>query len=365
MAAASPEALVDQFHTKGSGLPDYLPMCAATAGTIRSIHDPVETVGVQPAGEPALPRPAAERAPDVAQFRSIVTLVMVPVTVTDSGGQVVRDLPVSAFHVFEDDVEQKVERLESGSVPTDIALLIDTSMSMYPVRKGIMASASACAGALRANDRVMVVMIHRWIRVLSEFTEDRSKLQGALAQIRGGAETRLYDALALVAVDRLNQVEGRKAVILVTDGIDTRSQLTDPSGALAAMESSNTPVYIIRYEPSDIPIEMYGQALQTRRWLIAPDSPEKVLGARAAANRFLAQLSSGTGGRLYEALPDAALPEMLAHIASELSNQVVLGYYPARATPDGTYRRIRVTVDRPEYSVRARTGYRAGVAQGR
>ena len=73
------------------------------------------------------------------------------------------------------------------------------------------------------------------------------------------------------------------------------------------------------------------------------------------------RLASGSGGRLLVARPDADVPEMLAHIGDELSNQLVLGYYPANDTLDGTYRRIRVTADCDGCSVRARASYRAGV----
>ena len=141
-----------------------------------------------------------------------------------------------------------MERLDQGTVPTDLALLVDTSGSMREVREAVRDSAPAFAAALRAADRAMIVSLDRRIRVLSEFTRDREELQRALARIGPGGGTRLYDALALVAVDRLSQVQGRKAIILLTDGVDTQSQLTDAGGALAAIEASNTPVFVVRYE---------------------------------------------------------------------------------------------------------------------
>jgi VWFA-related protein len=262
--------------------------------------------------------------------------------------------------VFEDDVEQKVERVDQGGVPTDIALLIDTSGSMRAVREAVRASAPAFAGALRAADRAMIVTFDSRVRVVSEFTKDNSTLERALAQTPPGGGTRLYDALALVAVDRLGQIDGRKAVVLLTDGSDTRSQLTDGAGALAALETSNTAVFVVKYETGDGGTLGLPGASKVRRWLIPPDGPEEEGAARAEADRFLSRLSAGTGGRLIAARPDADVPEILAHIAGELSRQQVLAYYPSNGTLDGTYRRIRVTVDCDGCSVRARTGYRAG-----
>ncbi|MFO7691484.1 MAG: VWA domain-containing protein [Vicinamibacterales bacterium] len=360
IGAASPEALAGQFHAKGSGLPDYLPVCAATPGTILSINEPAEPSPAQPAQELLSRRPAVEREAGRPRFTSGITLVTVPVTVTGRDGQPVRDLPPSAFRVFEDEVEQKVERLDQGTVPSDVALLIDTSGSMRAVREAVRSSAPALAAALRAADRAMVVSFDRRIRVLSDLTRDREALQRALAGIGPGGGTRLYDGLALVAVDRLNQVQGRKAVILLTDGVDTQSQLTDADGALAAVETSNTPVFVVRYETDDARTYMPPGAFGIRRWLIPPDGPEKAEEARVAADQFLMRLASSSGGRLFAARPDADVSEIVAHIGDELSRQLTLAYDPANDTLDGTYRRIRVSVDCDGCSVRARSGYRAG-----
>lgn len=363
--AASPEALVDRFHARGGGLPAYLPVCAATAGRIRSIEDPAVEVRTRPAENPVLPRAAGEREPAGLRLRLDATLVAVPVTVTDRTGQPVLDLPMSAIRVFEDGVEQKIERLEPGTARADTALLIDTSGSMRAVREEVRASAPAVAGALRSADRAMVVSFNSRIRVLSEFTGDRPALRRALAEVAPGGGTRLYDALALVTVDRLRRMEGRKAVVLLTDGVDTHSQLTDAAGALAAIESSDTPVYVIRYETGDAGTYLPPGAFGIRSWLVAPDSPEKLVEAHSAADRFLVRLSSGSGGRLYSARPGAAVAEMLAQVGDDLSNQLTVGYYPINDKQDGTYRRITVNVDCADCSVRARTGYRAGVRDDR
>lgn len=363
IGAASPEALAGQFHANASGLPDYLPVCAATAGPIRLIHESPESTPSPPvaaAAAAALTTPIPLRETGRPRFESGITLVTVPVTVVGRDGQVLRDLPQSVFRVFEDDVEQKVERLDRGTVPSDIALLVDTSGSMREVREAVRTSAPAFTTALRAADRAMIVSLDRRIRVLSEFTRDREALQRALSRIGPGGGTRLYDALALVAVDRLGQTEGRKAIILLTDGVDTQSQLTDAGGALAAIEASNTPVFVLRFETGDAGSFLPPGAYGIRRWLIPPDAPEKAEDARADGDRFLMRLASGSGGRMLAARASADVPEMLAHIAGELSRQQVLAYHPSNSMLDGSYRRIRVTVDCEGCSVRARSGYRAG-----
>lgn len=362
MKAASPENLVDRFHARGQGLPDYLPVCAATAGVIQSIDDAPGRSAAPDApapDSPGAPGDAVTRTGSAPRFRSDVTMVMVPVTVVGRNGELVTDLPMSAFRVFEDDVAQPIARLDRGVEAADVALLVDTSAGMRAPREHLQSSASAFAAALRSADRAMVVKFGSRVQVLSEFTSDRTALQAALAQAGPGGGTRLYDALALVAVERLNRT-ARTAVVLLTDGIDTQSQLTNDSGALAAIQSVNAPAFVVRYDTPDVASRIPSGAYGIGRWLIFPPDAEKEGEARAAADRFLARLSAETGGRLYAALPDAAVPEVIAHIGQELSNQTVLAYYPTNGRLDGTYRKIRVTVDCDGCTLRARSGYRAG-----
>ncbi len=369
LRAASPEELVDRFHEREAGLPAALPVCGATAGALRSIDGPDED---QPVPAVASPPPAVapptqpvssdERDAPRPRFRSTVALVTVPVTVTGPDGSAVRDLAPASFRVFEDGVEQKVTHVDAGTVASEVVLMFDTSAGMRGPRESIRSSASALSGALRAGDRAMVVKFASRVQVLSELTGDRSALQSALAAAGPGGGTRLYDALALVAVERLTSMEGRTTVVLVTDGIDTQSQLTSAAGALSAVDATDAPVHVIRYETGDAGAWPLGFTSRVQRWLLAPpERPGAAAIARTDADRFLMDLVSGTGGQLYAARPDADVGEMIADVARDLSSQVILAYYPTNGRLDGTYRRIRVDVDCAGCSVRARTGYRAGL----
>jgi VWFA-related protein len=234
---------------------------------------------------------------------------------------------------------------------------------MRVASEGIRAAAIALVDALRPSDRAMVVSFDNRIRVLSEFTSDRAELQRAISQLRPRALTRLYDALTLAVLDRINVVESRKAIVLFTDGVDTGSQLTNAAGAVAAIDTSNVAVYVIRYDTSDSAALVPTTSAVAQQWLAMPDDTQKNPQALAAADQFLGRLAAESGGRMYLARPDASVREMLAQISQELSRQYVLCYYPANDKLDGTYREIRVTVDRPDQTVRARTGYRAGALQ--
>jgi len=362
--AASPEVLVDRFHGKGAKHPDYLPVCAATNGTIRSIGDFVDPPSDGPRESIYAPDPLQVREPKTGLFRSNITLVTVPVTVSDSDGRSVADLQSSAFHIFEDGVEQKLDRINPGTSPSHIALVVDTSSGMRRANESIRATALSLVDSLRPNDRAMVVSFDGRIRVNAEPTSNRTELQRAISTLRPwGGGTRLYDALTLVLLDRLSAVNDRKTIVLFTDGVDTGSHLTDAAGTLAAVDTANVGVYIIRYDTSDSAIRMPAKSTEGQQWLLAPDDTQKSTEVHDAADQFLSRLATGSGGRMYFARGDSNVRELIAEVSQELSRQYVLCYYPTNDKLDGAYRQIRVTVDRPDHVVRARNGYRAGAMQ--
>ena len=160
MGAASPEALAGQFHAKGSGLPDYLPVCAATAGTIRSIHESPEATPSPPvaAAAAALPPPLPPRDQDRPRFTSAITLVTVPVTVTGRDGRAPAGPAAVGVSRLRGRRRAEGGAPRSGHRAVRLALLIDTSGSMREVREAVRASAPAFAAALRGrgprDDRV-------------------------------------------------------------------------------------------------------------------------------------------------------------------------------------------------------------------
>ena len=360
---AEPESLVDRFHGRGPRSPGYLPICAATLGRIRATDDPIEPPlpGI-PAAAPE-PDPTSVRGSGPTRFRSNVTFVAVPVTAVDEAGRSVPEIPAPAFHLYEDGVEQKIDRIDPGASPADIAFLIDRSISMIISREPVRSAAESMAGVVRPVDRGMVVSFADRIQVLAELTTDRAELQSVISAMRGGDGTRLHDALTLVTLDRMNLSPGRKVIVLFSDGVDSRSRLTDAAGALAAVETSNITVYSIRYDTRETRPALPAPRQAIDRWIIAPESADARGRAYDNADQFLQRLATVTGGRTYFAPADADLRGIFAHISQEISSQYTLHYYPSNDKLDGTYREIKVTVDRPGVTLRARSGYRAGVLQ--
>jgi VWFA-related protein len=357
--------LVRQFLNKDKRPPSHFPLCAASAQALALQGTGQEVSAVQPnLKERGSPQPAASSADQQSTsnnkaIKVDVTLVTVPVIVSDRDGKYVSDLNTRDFHIFEDAREQKIDRIIPETEPFSVALMADTSASMRFNREEIKNSAQAFIDTAGPADRLMIVSFDNRVFIHSEFTADRGRLQSAAYSMRGGEGTRLYDALDLVFLDRLNQIQGRKAIVLMTDGVDTRSLLADSAGALVAVEESNILVYAIQYDTRSEnnlrpPADASG-------WMIVPADARQNDERYLRADGFLYNLSVASGGELILAESITNLKAIFAHIADELRFQYMLCYYPQNQNHDGSFHKIRVEVDRPDVAIRARAGYRAAV----
>ncbi len=339
---------------------------------------------------PALKVPSDESAPrqatpqtetnDETTIRVDTTLVTIPVSVLDRNGKYVPHLTKQDFRVYEDGVEQEIADFAAIETPFNVVLLLDTSRSTRFKIEEIQRAAMAFVEQLRPHDRVMVVSFDEEVYIDSEFTSDRNQLRRAIYGTRTGGGTKLYDAVDLVITERLTQIEGRKAIVLFTDGVDTMSKLASARSTIERVEESNVLVYPIRYDTEDDvagpPIPTRGRTgrwppviinpwpsprwPQPRRWPMTPlpqrgSSPEEY---RRGA-QYLHALAERSGARLYQADTLGNLSQAFSLIADELRHQYTLSYYPTNTARDGAYRRIRVVVNRPGLVVRARAGYRA------
>jgi VWFA-related protein len=367
IAPASPEDVVAQFHNKEKRPPDHFPLCAASSQTLLIAgQDSTGRVRAQdlktgPGVSSAPAAPAQEAAGRNQAIRVEVTLVTVPVMVLDSDGKYVSDLKDSDFRIFEDNVKQKIDRIIPEAEPFDMALMVDTSASMHFKAEEIQDSAQAFVSAARPDDRLMVVSFDNRIFIHSELTADRLQVRGAISLMQPDEGTRLYDAIDLVLADRLDRIRGRKAIILFTDGVDTRSRIAGASDTLAAIEESDVLVYAIQYDTSsEIGLKPL-RDLET--WVVLPQDARNNTERYARADKYLFNLCNGSGGQLYVAQAGSNLNEVFARLADQLSHQFTLCYYPSNPKQDGSFHRLRVEVDRPGVKVRSRTGYRASGQQ--
>ncbi len=333
-AAASLERLVEEFVKRDGTNDGFPPLCAPRILTpsVDSQGRP-QTKARQPVREGVTPLPAAEIAPAPASdhvIRLEVSMVTVPTMVSDASGTRVTDLTPSDFHVFENGVEQQIDRVIPEITPFNVVLMLDTSGSTLFKHREIQNAAQAFVDALRPEDRVMVVSFDSYIYLDSPLTGDRAALRRAIAHTDQGAGTRLYDALDIVLTECLGSFEGRKAIVLFTDGMDSQSWLARNNTHRSKVEESDAVVYAVQFDSM----------------VVSP------------ASGYLKSLTDPSGGRLFPASTTSNLAGAFAEIADELRHQYTLCYYPASRGGEGSFQQIRVTVDRPGTVTRARTGYR-------
>ena len=303
-------------------------------------------------------------------------LVTVPVSVLDRDGRFISDLQREEFKVFENGVEQKLAYFESTEKPFTVALLLDTSGSTFFHLWEIKEAAINFAKQLRPQDRVLIVTFDRLVMLLTEATNDQNVITQAVQQNAiTGFSTRLYDALDLVIKARLNKIEGRKAIVLFTDGVDTASYQATYKSTLRKVDELDILIYPIQYDTTDfvaaqtrtnatiVTTTISGRNIPTRSSSQTIYGTPKASGPGTSifdyklADQFLHQLATKTGGRLYAANERTQLNEAFSKIAEELRHQYSLGYYPQTTLQSGERREIRVRVDRSDLAVRARDSY--------
>jgi VWFA-related protein len=278
-----------------------------------------------------------------------VDLVNVLCSVRDKHGAYVKDLNQNDFEIKEDNRRQEIRHFaREVDSPLTVALLLDVSGSVSAIIGTEKAAASRFfAEVLRPGDRALLVGFAQLIAVWQDFTPSAERLAEALDRAgpfvmpsgqteyrpRGG--TLLYDAVNLVARDRLTKQPGRKTMVLITDGEDNGS-LVNLETATKAAQQSDAVVYGIHYEDD------------TR------SSPRKVAGLAA-----LEKLSAPTGGRTFHVSQKTPLEAIFETIQEEMRSQYGLGYKSSNPATDGGYRRLEVKSSKSGLKVQARAGYYA------
>jgi VWFA-related protein len=185
---------------------------------------------------------------DGEAVRVDTNLVMMPVTASDRGGRYVPDLKAEEFTLAEDGAEQKVAFFATVTAPFSVVLMIDTSASTTVEKmRQVQDAAVAFLQQLRADDRVKVISFDDEVRDYGDFTTDRGTIASAIRATRPGKGTRLYDAFDL-AYRALRRVKGRKAIIMLTDGVDYHSDRRTYEDNRRAVEESDVVVYPVRFD---------------------------------------------------------------------------------------------------------------------
>jgi VWFA-related protein len=310
-------------------------------------------------------------------IRVNTTLVALPVSVMDRDGRYVPNLQKEEFRIWEDGVEQEVAFFQSVDKPFSVVLMLDTSPSTQFRLEDIQDAAIAFVNQLRPDDKVMVVSFNDDIKILSEFTTDRTKLQRAINRSKTDDGTRLYDAVDMVINQQLSRVSGRKAIVLFTDGVDTTSRRADYQTNVVDAQELDALIYPVQYDtsqdmnagniPVGRPIDVWGQILggifggggggTHRGGGGYPRGRGTGRGDYEFAEQYLRELANSTGGREYRADSLQNMSYAFANVAEELRRQYSIGYYPKRPPQAGQRRQIKVRARQPNLAVRARDSY--------
>jgi Ca-activated chloride channel family protein len=305
---------------------------------------------------------------DVIRFDT--ALVTVPVTVMDRSGRYVPLLRRDQFRLTENGVEQKIAYFATTDSPFSVVLLIDTSGSTDFRLKDIQDAAIQFVEKLKPTDSVMVMSFDDRIQVQCKATTDRDVIQKAIRHTRTGGGTRLYDAVDEILRKQLQTIEGRKAVVLFTDGVDTTSHRASYDSTLRLAEESDAPIYSVDYDTSGIgggmgqgiPLpggrgRVLGLPLPSPGGIPGGSIPGTSPGDYKRAVEYLHALSNSTGGRFYSGDSMFGIAQAFTWIAEELGRQYSIGYYPSTPGKDGERRQIKVRVTESDLVVKARDSY--------
>jgi Ca-activated chloride channel family protein len=288
------------------------------------------------ASEQTAPAPVA--APNLPTLEMNVRLVNVFANVTDATGALVGGLSKEDFAVTEDGRPQRIAVFERQSeLPLNLVLAVDTSGSVHkdlPLEQD--AARKFVHALLRGQDQMSLFEFSTDVRQVVAFTNQVSRIDRGLANLRGGHATAVYDAIYL-ASQSLAGKRGRKVLILVTDGGDTANTVTYAQALEQALRGE-----VMVYSIIDVPIEASA-------------------GRDTGGEHALITLAEQTGGKYFYA-SSGGLDKAFAQVSDDLRTQYLLGYYPAHQPPGLSFHRIRVTVPRASdeaFQIRYRTGYYA------
>jgi Ca-activated chloride channel homolog len=307
---------------------------------------------------------ASPRVPAEESIAIDTTEVLLPVTVRDSEGQLVTDLTADQFKVFEDGVEQPISSFALRRMPVHVVMLIDTSSSVVAELEDFKASAWRFMTKLDAADKICLIRFDDRVELVQDWTSNRATLKRALNRITTGMFTRFNDALYLAASEQLSKIKGRKAIIVLTDGIDSGRGAMRFEKAFRTIVEEEVQVYVvsktrIQSNAEREELAQYQQSSGGPLDRIRIDGIRLTLSELESSERNLTRLAEETGGRLF--LPDRfdQLDTVYQQVADELRSQYLIFYTPLDPVRDGRYRAIRVKVRQPRNHVTTRFGYYA------
>ena len=274
------------------------------------------------------PRARPGRTPDVQiphSIRANVKVVLIPVTVNDLLDRPITGLGKDDFHLFEDNVEQKIVYLSAEDAPASVGLIFDASGSMRNKIETSVAAVEQFFQTTLPGDEFLLVRFSDKPLLLTGFTDDVNLISGWLHSTQPRGWTALHDAIYLGIQKMKRAKNGRRALLVLSDGGDNNS----------------------RYSASEL------------RDLVREADVRVYSISLLEGSRFLERISNETGGRMIRVHKLDELPDAMEKLSRDLRSQYLLGYYSSNTQNDGRYRRVQVQVNQPEVHASWRHGYYA------
>ena len=299
---------------------------------------------------PPPPPPPPKRAADLPDYslKVNVPLVNVDVMVTTKDGQFVPGLKKDNFRVLEDGVPQQVSHFAVSQAPITAVLLVEFASTNYSFMIEALRASYAFANSLKKDDWVAVSYFDMNPHIVVDFTQDKKAVYGALNELRipGFSETNIFDAL-YDTLDRLDRVEGKKYVILVTTGIDTFSKITYDKILKKVKDTKDVTIFPISVgfmlrEYCETHPSYYCRNM-AHGMGIGVSTIDYLQG-----DNEMRTFAAMTGGRAYFPRFQGELPELFGDVSNDIRNQYTLSYTPSNTKLDGTYRKLKVEVIAPD-----------------
>lgn len=294
------------------------------------------------------------------------SIVRVNVGVVDDRGRSITSLTRSNFTIYEDGVKQEISSFVRAPAAFSVVMMLDMSGSTKSFRQNIQMAASRFLDALHPDDRLAVVEFYSKVNVLNDFTTDRRVAFHSITVANGSGDTDLYRGL-LLALDKLSgEKNRRKAIVVLTDGVDTDAQdadrklllnLTDPEVPTALKPEANETLRRVLDRADAQGVTIYPLALPTGDPAKLADPTPRQIAMYTAARTRLKLVADRTGGTLnsIRRLEDMGL--LYALVAADLRALYTIEYQPTNEKRDGKWRTIKVDVDQTDLIPRTRQGY--------
>jgi len=301
--------------------------------------------------------------------RTDTSLVQLNIGVVDRQGRAVTSLTRNDFVVYEDGVKQTIQLFEPVEAPFSLVLMLDMSGSTINFRQQLKLASQRFLDALAPDDRVSVIQFNKDVRSLTGFTVDRQKMAYAIETANGAGETHFYQALKYALKELEKEGKRRKAIVVLTDGLDTHLRNSDRATLSKAQTDEEALARIKPHASAELNsvlasadrqgVTIYPLALPSGDPKRLPMPTPNIIGIYAAARTRLQSLADRTGGRLNEINRLEYMAQLYREVAANLRTLYTVAYQAKGDRPRGKWHEIKVEVAYSDLTARTKPGYYA------